>query len=77
MQMIEKIDFMPGQHLMNAGLAALDIQIKAANRWIAETPSIRVLNVETLFTSSVFSGSGVISNTDPTSGVRVWFTRGA
>ena len=74
--MIEMKDFLPGSHLVNAGLARLQLQLDAANSWIAQTPGVRVLNVETLFGSSIVSGSGVVTNVEGR-GVRVWFSRHA
>lgn len=72
--MLEFKDFWPGEHMFRAGLATIESQVKAANAWIASTPDIRVLNVETLIrVAGTVSGSSAFSNVDDAHGVRIWY----
>lgn len=58
--------------MRSAGLTSLELQVDAANKWVASTQGIRVLNVESLFSNSI-NVSGTVSNMSA-NGVRVWYS---
>lgn len=67
-------DFWPGEHMFAANLASMEVQVTAANKWIAESIGIDVINVETLFKAPVAIGwPNHIDNVTHAYGIRVWY----